>query len=56
MSLSCSTSFAEGACICRMRLWRAKFALLACIVNHQTTDDDIAAIVEDVLAAAQQTA
>jgi glutamate/tyrosine decarboxylase-like PLP-dependent enzyme len=35
---------------------RGKFALRACIVNHRTTDDDIAAIVEEVLAAAQQTA
>jgi aromatic-L-amino-acid decarboxylase len=35
---------------------RGKFALRACIVNHRTTDDDIAAIVEEVLAAAEQTA
>jgi aromatic-L-amino-acid decarboxylase len=33
-----------------------KFALRACIVNHRTTDDDIAAVVEEVLAAGQQTA
>jgi aromatic-L-amino-acid decarboxylase len=30
------------------------FALRACIVNHRTTDDDVAAIVEEVLKAAQQ--
>jgi glutamate/tyrosine decarboxylase-like PLP-dependent enzyme len=35
---------------------RGKFALRACIVNHRTTDDDIAAIVEEVLAAAEETA
>ncbi len=35
---------------------RGKFALRACIVNHRTTDDDIAAIVEEVLVAAEQTA
>jgi aromatic-L-amino-acid/L-tryptophan decarboxylase len=35
---------------------RGKFALRACIVNHRTTDADIAAIVEEVLAAAEQTA
>jgi aromatic-L-amino-acid/L-tryptophan decarboxylase len=31
-----------------------KFALRACIVNHRTTDDDVAAIVEEVLRAARQ--
>lgn len=35
---------------------RGTFALRACIVNHRTTDDDIGAIVEEVLAAAEQTA
>ena len=28
------------------------FALPACIINHRTTDADIAAVVEEVLAAA----
>ena len=31
---------------------RGRFALRACIVNHLTTDADIAAIVEEVLSAA----
>jgi aromatic-L-amino-acid/L-tryptophan decarboxylase len=35
---------------------RGKFALRPCTVNHRTTDDDIAAIVEEVLAAAEETA
>jgi aromatic-L-amino-acid/L-tryptophan decarboxylase len=35
---------------------RGRFALRACIVNHRTTDDDIAAVVEGVLAAARETA
>jgi aromatic-L-amino-acid/L-tryptophan decarboxylase len=33
-----------------------QFALRACIVNHRTTDQDIAAVIEEVLAAAQETA
>ena len=32
------------------------FALRACIVNHRTTDADIAAVVEEVAAAAAATA
>lgn len=28
----------------------------ACIVNHRTTDEDVAAVIQEVLAAAQQTA
>jgi aromatic-L-amino-acid/L-tryptophan decarboxylase len=32
------------------------FALRACIVNHRTTDADIAAVVEEVMAAAAATA
>lgn len=35
---------------------RGAFALRACIMNHRTTDADIAAIVEEVLAAAAVTA
>ena len=35
---------------------RGAFGLRACIVNHRTTDDDVAAVVEEVLAAARQTA
>ena len=35
---------------------RGAFALRACIVNHRTTDADIAAVVEEVLAAAAATA
>jgi len=35
---------------------RGAFALRACIINHRTTDADIAAIVEEVLAAAAATA
>lgn len=30
------------------------FALRACVVNHRTTDDDIAAVITEVLAAAQE--
>jgi aromatic-L-amino-acid/L-tryptophan decarboxylase len=33
-----------------------RFALRACFVNHRTTDDDVAAIVEEVLSAARATA
>jgi aromatic-L-amino-acid decarboxylase len=33
-----------------------RFALRACIVNHRTTDEDVAAVIQEVLAAAQQTA
>jgi aromatic-L-amino-acid decarboxylase len=33
-----------------------RFALRACIVNHRTTDQDVAAVIEEVLAAAQETA
>jgi aromatic-L-amino-acid/L-tryptophan decarboxylase len=32
---------------------RGSFALRACVVNHRTTDDDVAAVVDEVLAAAQ---
>jgi hypothetical protein len=32
------------------------FALRACIINHRTTDADIAAVVEEVLATAAATA
>lgn len=35
---------------------RGAFALRACIINHRTTDADITAIVEEVLAAAAATA
>jgi aromatic-L-amino-acid/L-tryptophan decarboxylase len=35
---------------------RGAFALRACIVNHRTTDEDIAAVVEEVMAAARQPA
>jgi aromatic-L-amino-acid/L-tryptophan decarboxylase len=35
---------------------RGQFALRACIVNHRTTDQDVAAVVREVLAAAQETA
>ena len=35
---------------------RGAFALRACIVNHRTTDADIAAVVAEVLAAAAATA
>jgi glutamate/tyrosine decarboxylase-like PLP-dependent enzyme len=34
---------------------RGRFALRACIVNHRTTDQDVAAVVEEVLAAAEET-
>jgi aromatic-L-amino-acid decarboxylase len=33
---------------------RGKFALRACIVNHRTSDDDVNAVIRDVLAAAEQ--
>jgi aromatic-L-amino-acid/L-tryptophan decarboxylase len=32
-----------------------RFALRACVVNHRTNDDDITAVVEEVLAAAHET-
>jgi aromatic-L-amino-acid decarboxylase len=35
---------------------RGRFALRACIVNHRTTDQDVAAVVDEVLAAAAETA
>jgi glutamate/tyrosine decarboxylase-like PLP-dependent enzyme len=35
---------------------RGSFALRACITNHRTTDDDIAAVIEEVLAAVRETA
>jgi aromatic-L-amino-acid/L-tryptophan decarboxylase len=35
---------------------RSQFALRACVVNHRTTDEDIAAVIEEVLAAARETA
>ena len=38
-------------CLSNARV-RGVFALRACIVNHRTTDADIAAVVEEVLAAA----
>jgi glutamate/tyrosine decarboxylase-like PLP-dependent enzyme len=46
----------------RGRLWlsnasvRGTFGLRVCIVNHRTTDEDIHGVVEEVLAAAKQTA
>jgi aromatic-L-amino-acid decarboxylase len=33
---------------------RGAFALRACVVNHRTTDDDVAAVVDEVLAAAAE--
>jgi glutamate/tyrosine decarboxylase-like PLP-dependent enzyme len=33
-----------------------RFALRACIVNHRTTDQDVAAVIQEVLAAARETA
>jgi glutamate/tyrosine decarboxylase-like PLP-dependent enzyme len=35
---------------------RDRFALRACIVNHRTTDRDVATVIEEVLAAARETA
>ena len=35
---------------------RGTFGLRACITNHRTTDDDIRAVLEEVLAAAEETA
>jgi aromatic-L-amino-acid/L-tryptophan decarboxylase len=35
---------------------RGQFALRACIVNHRTTDQDVAAVIEEVLGAARETA
>jgi hypothetical protein len=35
---------------------RGAFALRACIINHRTTDADIAAVIPEVLAAATATA
>ena len=35
---------------------RGKFALRACFVNHRTTDEDVRAVVEEVLAAAKEVA
>jgi glutamate/tyrosine decarboxylase-like PLP-dependent enzyme len=46
----------------RGRVWlsnsnvRGAVGLRVCIVNHRTTDDDVRAIVEEVLAAADETA
>jgi aromatic-L-amino-acid decarboxylase len=46
----------------RGRVWLSKASirgavgLRACITNHRTTDDDIGAVVEEVLAAAEETA
>jgi aromatic-L-amino-acid/L-tryptophan decarboxylase len=34
---------------------RGSFVLRACITNHRTTDEDIAAVVEEVIAAASET-
>jgi aromatic-L-amino-acid/L-tryptophan decarboxylase len=31
---------------------RGSFVLRACITNHRTTDDDVAAVIAEVLAAA----
>lgn len=33
---------------------RGKFALRACFVNHRTSDDDVDAVVQEVLAAAAE--
>ena len=33
-----------------------QFVLRACIVKHRTTDDDIAAVIEEMLSAAAETA
>jgi len=33
---------------------RGQFALRACFMNHRTTSDDVRAIVEEVLAAAEE--
>ena len=33
-----------------------RFALRACIVNHRTTDQDVTAVIQEVLAAARETA
>jgi hypothetical protein len=33
---------------------RGRFALRACIVNHRTTEKDIDAVIEEVLAAAKK--
>jgi aromatic-L-amino-acid/L-tryptophan decarboxylase len=41
-------------CLSNARV-RGAFALRACIVNHRTTDADVAAVVEEVLAAAMAT-
>jgi len=46
----------------RGRVWlsnasiRGAFGLRACITNHRTTDDDVRAVLEEVLAAAEETA
>jgi aromatic-L-amino-acid decarboxylase len=46
----------------RGRVWlsnasiRGAVGLRVCIVNHRTTDDDVRAVVEEVLAAAEETA
>jgi glutamate/tyrosine decarboxylase-like PLP-dependent enzyme len=34
---------------------RGAFALRACIVNHRTTDDDVAAVISEVLESAKRT-
>ena len=34
---------------------RGRFVLRACITNHRTTDDDVAAVIDEVLAAASET-
>jgi aromatic-L-amino-acid/L-tryptophan decarboxylase len=33
---------------------RCQFALRACFVNHRTSDDDVDAVVQEVLAAAAE--
>ena len=33
---------------------RGSFVLRACITNHRTTDDDVAAVVDEVIAAASE--
>jgi glutamate/tyrosine decarboxylase-like PLP-dependent enzyme len=34
---------------------RGHFVLRACITNHRTTDDDVAAVIDEVMAAASET-
>jgi aromatic-L-amino-acid decarboxylase len=46
----------RGRVLLSNAMLRGQFALRACIVNHRTTDEDVAAVIEEVLAAAQATA